>query len=160
MCSKYHICTILLTSAQARAKTDIALDLLSVAMTVNATFAQHLHLGAMIMGSHGFEGHLQMVQMWRQIYMFLWTIFAHYANNSTNLLFCTAFALEVIVCKPVILEALQMWAKYVIWTMFAWVIIGDQIFIICTRMLCIANVTKLIILNMFAHEANVSKPKL
>ena len=28
----------------ARAKTDIALDLLSVAMTVNATFAQRLHL--------------------------------------------------------------------------------------------------------------------
>ena len=44
----------------ARAKTDIALDLLSVAMTVNATFAQHLHLGAKIMGSHGFEGHFQM----------------------------------------------------------------------------------------------------
>ena len=54
----------------ARAKTDIALDLLSVAMTVNATFAQHLHLGAKIMGSHGFEGHLQMVQMCRQICFF------------------------------------------------------------------------------------------
>ena len=70
MCSKYHTWTILLTSAQARAKTDIALDLLSVAMTVNATFAQHLHLGAKIMGSHGFEGHLQMVQMCRQICFF------------------------------------------------------------------------------------------
>ena len=68
----------------ARAKTDIALDLLSVAMTVNATFAQHLHLGAKIMGSLGFKGHLQMS------------------------------------------------AKYVIWirAMFAWVIMGDQIFII------------------------------
>ena len=39
-------------------------------MTVNATFAQHLHLGAKIMGSHGFEGHLQMVQMCRQICFF------------------------------------------------------------------------------------------
>ena len=59
MCSKYHICTILRKSKDY----DIALDLLSAAMTVNATFAQHLHLGAKIMGSHGFEGHLQMVQM-------------------------------------------------------------------------------------------------
>ena len=68
----------------ARAKTDIALDLLSVAMTVNATFAQHLHLGAKIMGSLGFEGHLLMS------------------------------------------------AKYVICirAMFAWVIMGDQIFTI------------------------------
>ena len=28
------------------------------------------------------------------------------------------------------------------------------------RLLCMANVTKLFVLNMFAHEANVSKPKL
>ena len=54
----------------ARAKTDIALDLLSVAMTVNATFAHHLLLGAKIMGSYGFEGHLQMAQMCRQICFF------------------------------------------------------------------------------------------
>ena len=55
----------------ARAKTDIALDLLSVAMTVNATFAQHLHLGAKRMGSHGFKGHLHMmVRMCRQICFF------------------------------------------------------------------------------------------
>ena len=51
-------------------KTDIALDLLPVPMMVNATFAQHLHLGAKIMGSHGFEGHLQMVQMCREICFF------------------------------------------------------------------------------------------
>ena len=69
MCSKYHI---LHNFAQicARAKTDIAPDLLSLAMTVNATFVQHLHLGAKIMGSHRFEGHLQMVQMCRQICFF------------------------------------------------------------------------------------------
>ena len=45
-------------------------SLLSVAKTVKATFAQHLHLGAKIMDSHGFEGHLQMVQMCRQICFF------------------------------------------------------------------------------------------
>ena len=38
--------------------------------TVNATFAQHLPLGAKIMRSHGFEGHMQMVQMCRQISFF------------------------------------------------------------------------------------------
>ena len=68
MCSKYHIAQIC-----ARAKTDIALDLLSVAMTVNATFAQYiyLHLGAKRMGSHGFKGHLHMmVRMCRQICFF------------------------------------------------------------------------------------------
>ena len=65
MCSKYHICTILLKFAQEQ-----RLDLLSVAMTVNATFAQHLQLGAKVMGSRGFEVHLQMVQMCRQICFF------------------------------------------------------------------------------------------
>ena len=49
------------TQICVKAKTDIALDLLSVAMTVNATFAQDLHLGAKIIGSHGFKGHLLMV---------------------------------------------------------------------------------------------------
>ena len=70
--AKFSKCAANTTFAQfyARAKTDIALDLLSAAMTVNATFAQHLHLGAKIMGSHGFEGHLQMVQMCRQICFF------------------------------------------------------------------------------------------
>ena len=37
---------------------------------VNAIFAQHLHLSAKIMGSHGFEGDLQVVQMCRQICFF------------------------------------------------------------------------------------------
>ena len=48
--AKFSKCVANTTFAQfyARAKTDIALDLLSVAMTVNATFAQHLHLGAKI----------------------------------------------------------------------------------------------------------------
>ena len=52
--ANYSKCVANTTFAQfcARAKTDIALSLLSVAMTVNATFAQHLHLGAKIMGSH------------------------------------------------------------------------------------------------------------
>ena len=49
-CSKYHICTILLKFAQEQ--TDIELDLLSVAMAVNATFAQDLHLCAENMRSH------------------------------------------------------------------------------------------------------------
>ena len=52
-----------------------------------------------------------------------------------------------------------MWAKYVIWTMFAWVIWVIK-FHNWTRLLCIANVPKLFVLNMFAHEAHVSKPKL
>ena len=54
----------------SRAKTDIALDLLSVAVTVNATFAQDLHLCAKIMCSHEFKDHLQMVQMWTQMCFF------------------------------------------------------------------------------------------
>ena len=74
----YGKCVVNSTFAQfaqicARAKTDIALDLLSVAMTVNATFAQYiyLHLGAKRMGSHGFKGHLHMmVRMCRQICFF------------------------------------------------------------------------------------------
>ena len=96
--------------------------------------------------------------------MFLWTIFAHYANDSANLLFCTAFALDVkVYVNLLFLERLRSFANvseacnlnnvglgYHGWSNFHnW-----------TRLLCIANVTKLFVLNMFAHEANVSKPKL
>ena len=78
-------------------------------------------------------------------------MFAQYANDSANLLFCTAFALDVKVCKPVIFRMFtQLGIGYHGWSNFHnW-----------TRLLCIANVTKLSVLNMLAHEANVSKHKL
>ena len=95
--------------------------------------------------------------------MFLWTIFAHYANDSANLLFCTAFALDVKACKPVISERLRSFANVSEVSNLNNVCLGYHgwsNFHNWTRLLCIANVTKLFVLNMFAHETNVSKPKL
>ena len=45
------------------AKIDVALDLLPVAMKVNATFAQDLRLCAKVMCNCNFGWHLHMAQM-------------------------------------------------------------------------------------------------
>ena len=149
MCGKSHIYTILLTIC-SRTKTDIALNLLSVAATVNATFPQYLHLGAKLMVANGFEGHLQMVQICMQIYFFelnlpIIQLIAQICYFARLCFRCkSSFANVSEICNlNNVCSGCHGWSNFHNWN----------------RLLCLANVTKLLVLNKTALEADVSKPK-